>query len=701
MPQKDSTARVIIPVDSGSELLGEVMSLGRVNAKTLGYFPDGAFEDYASRGQVLACTEDGGLCGYLVFRTSEVTITLVHLCVAEGLRERGIAKALLDHLAERFPGFAGILARCRIDFPANDIWPSLGFTLRNEVPGRAIRQASTLRVWWRDFGLPDLFSTAPSSRIVVALDTNVLIDLQADPSEPKHVESRALLADWLGDSIEYVLTEEVFAEIARHPDANTRKNRQGYASRFRCLTDTDHEITRELTHHLGEVIGVGESAQDKSDRRHLVLSTLGGASFFVTKDAGLLAAASHINRCIGLDVTRPADFIARTHADLTEQSFAPIRLSGSTLSTRPYTDADIGDLLQTFQAFDRGERRSELLGILRNALAQPQHYDGRIVTGHDAPSLGFLLLRFDDDEARIQLLRTTRGSLSDVLARHLMWLAVRRARQEACPVIRLTDSHAAPATEGVLGVLGFRPAARDMAKVNGLGVMSTHSLTDFLRAVDPGFTDPTWVEDTVRVLRREQSELPNQFAFACERLVWAAKLLNTALPSFIVPIQPEWAMQLFHARLAGETLFGSDPSLMLRLNNVYYRSSRPRRIEAPARILWYVTASRERPSTRCVAATSLVEEVVRGPAKEVFSRFKRYGVFEWVHVRRLANNDPYGIVEVLRFGHTEQFERPVDLARIRELAGQAGVQMPVLQSPSRVPTDLFSAIYREGFPANA
>ena len=701
MPDKDSTARKIVPVEPGRELLGEVISLGRVNAKTLGYFPDGAFEDYASRRQVIACVESGHFAGYLVFRTSEVTITLVHLCIASGLRGRGIAKALVDHLEERFPGFAGILARCRIDFPANDIWPSLGFTLRNEVPGRAIRKTSTLRVWWRDFGLPDLFSTALSGRIVAALDTNVLIELQAGPSEPEHEESNALLADWLDDSIEYVLTEEVFAEIARHPNANARKTRQRYASRFRCLTATDHKFTSEVTRQLANAIGPGESDQDKSDRRHLVLSTLGGASFFVTKDADLLAAASRIEKSIGLHVTRPADFIARTHADLTEQSFAPIRLSGSTLSIRPYADADIDDLVRTFQAFDRSERRSELLGILRNALAQPRHSEGQIVRDQDARLQGFLLLRVVEDEARIELLRTTRGPLSDVLARHFVWLAVQRACQEGRAVIRLTDKHVPTATEGVFGALGFRPAVGGMAKINGLGVVSTRSLADHLRAVEPSFTDPTWIEDTVHVLEREQSGLPSQFAFVCERLMWPAKLLDTALPSFIVPIRPEWAMQLFHARLAGESLFGPDPSLMLRLNNVYYRSSRPRRIEAPARILWYVTASRERPSTKCVAATSLVEEVVRGSAKEVFSQFKRYGIFKWAHVRDLANDVPYGIVEALRFGHTEPFERPVDLARIRDLVGRAGVQMPVLQSPSRVPTDLFSAIYREGFPSDA
>ena len=700
MPDKDSTAREIVPAKTGSELLRDVMALGRANAKTLRFFPTGAFEDYASRRQVLACVEDGRLTGYLVFRTSDVTITLVHLCVADEHRGRGIAKSLVDHLGERLPGFAGILARCRIDFPANSIWPSLGFTPRTEVLGRATRHTSTLCVWWRDLGLPDLFSTAPSERPVAALDTNILIDLQAEPSEPKHEESKSLFADWLRDSIDYVVTDEIFIEIARHPDVGVRETRRSCASSFDCLADTDRELTRKLTLQLGDTIGPSASEQDKSDRRHLALSVLGGARFFVTKDANLLAAGSEIEECIGLVVTRPADFIARTHADLTEQSFAPIRLSGSTLSIRPYADADIDDLVGTFQAFDRSERRSEILGVLRNSLAQPRHSDGQIVRDQDARLQGFLLLRIVDDEARIQLLRTTRGPLSDVLSRHLVWLAVQRACQRGCSVIRLTDRHVPKATEGVFGALGFRPAAGGMAKINGLGVVSTRSLADHLRAVDPGFTDPTWIEDTVHVLVREQSGLPSQFALVCERLMWPAKLLDTALPSFIVPIQPEWAMHLFHARLAGESLFGPDPSLMLRLNNVYYRSSRPRRIEAPARILWYVTASRERPSTKCVAATSLVEEVVRGPAKEIFSQFKRYGVFEWADVRDLARDDPYGIVEALRFGHTEPFERPVDLARIRELTGRAGVQMPVLQSPSRVPTDLFSAIYREGFPGD-
>lgn len=700
MPDKDSTTREIVPAEPGSELLRDVIELGRANAKTLGFFPEGAFEDYASRGQVLACVEDGDVAGYVAFRTRNLTITLVHLCVATDFRERGIAKTLIEHLSEQFLGFAGIVAKCRVDFPANEVWPRLGFTRRNVVAGRATRRPTKLGVWRRDFNLPDLFSTAPSDRIVAALDASVLIDLHGDLSEPEQVESKSLLADWLEDSIEYVVTDEVFTEIARSSDATARQALQEYASSFRSLDDTDHNLARQLQRQLTSVIGSGKSERDKSDHRHVVLSVLGGAHFFLTRDQKLLDFAPGIEERLGLLITRPADFIARTHADLTGQSYAATRLSGSTLTMRPYTDVDIDDLVRTFQAFDRRERRPEILSTLRNARAQPTHCDGQIVRGQDGSLQGLLVIRSVDGEARIQLLRTTRGPLSDVLARHLVWFAVQQVRQEGHGVIRLIDKHVSPAAEGVLGVLGFQPADEGIAKVNGIGVLSTRDLADHLQMIDPGFTEPAWIDEVLSALESEPSEMPAQFAFVCERLMWPAKLLDTPLPSYSVPIQPEWAAQLFHTRLAEESLFGSDPRLMLRLDNVYYRSSISGGVEAPARILWYVMDSSERPSTKCYAATSLVEEVVRGPAKEIFSRFKRYGVFEWGDVLKVAKNDPFGQIEAFRFGHTEPFKQPVKLSRVRALADRLGVREPFLQSPSRVSSELFKAIYQEGFPSD-
>ena len=321
---------------------------------------------------------------------------------------------------------------------------------------------------------------------------------------------------------------------------------------------------------------------------------------------------------------------------------------------------------------------------------------GLVIFGHNERPHGLLVTDADENETRIRLLRTTRGAVSDVLARHLVWLAVREACRAGHGITRLMDTHVPTAANGVLGVLGFRPANRGMAKVNGIGVRTTLDLASDLKSVRSIYPNQTWSRRIEDVLMRDRSQLSHQLAFECERVAWPAKLLDTTLPSFVVPIKPEWAAQLFHAHLAEQSLFGSDPRLMLRLDNVYYRSAVPKRIEAPARVLWYVTASKERPSTKCIAATSLVSEVVHGPAKEVFSRFKRYGVFGWKDVLGAAGGNPRGPIQAFRFGHTEPFDTPIGLERVRYLARQTGAAKVVLQSPSRVPSDLFGAIYREG-----
>ena len=52
-----------------SASLPALKKLWRDHADTLGFFPDGAFDDYARRRNILAATkEDGTLVGYLLYR---------------------------------------------------------------------------------------------------------------------------------------------------------------------------------------------------------------------------------------------------------------------------------------------------------------------------------------------------------------------------------------------------------------------------------------------------------------------------------------------------------------------------------------------------------------------------------------------------------------------------------------------------------
>ena len=673
------------------------MSLGRQNAKTLGFFPKGAFRDYAARGHIRAYVRGEDIGGYLAFRIHHLTVVIVHLCVADGSRKRGIAKALVDDLCERSPEYAGIRANCRVDFPANAVWPKLGFVARGEKPGRSTRNPTRLRIWMRDLGLPDLFSTAPSDRVVAALDTNVLLDLHGDATDRHRRESKALLADWLDDSIECVLTAEASADISRNSVPDERQALFEFASTFRLLPDHESPFAQERLTALTIAIGAGESPQDRSDRRQLVFSAVGGAQYFVTRDEGILDFADKINDTLGIVALRPCDLIARTHADLVAQSFAPRRLLGSTLTTRPFRANEIDDLAQTFQAFTCREKKGLFVGVLRNSLAHSDRSTGWLITDGNERPLGLLVMDTAENETRIRLLRTTAGAVADVLARHLVWLAVQTARRAGHRIARLLDPHIPSAANAVLGVVGFRPAREGMVKVNGIGVRTAPALADHLLALRSLYRSDSWIRDTTRVLAQDPALIPPQFAFQYERVTWPAKLLDTTLPSFIVPIRPEWAAHLFHEKLAEQGLFGVDPRLMLRLDNVYYRSAVPRCIEAPARVLWYVTASKESPDTGCIAATSLVEDVVHGPAAELFARFKRYGVFERKDVLGLAMGKPNGTVQAFRFGYTEPFDTPVELSQIRHLALQTGMGNLVFRSPSRVSSEFFGAVYREGF----
>jgi hypothetical protein len=64
--------------------LESVMALHRPNAKTLGFFPKGAFEEHAKLRQIIvALGSDGNFLGYILYRVARGRATIVHLCVAD------------------------------------------------------------------------------------------------------------------------------------------------------------------------------------------------------------------------------------------------------------------------------------------------------------------------------------------------------------------------------------------------------------------------------------------------------------------------------------------------------------------------------------------------------------------------------------------------------------------------------------------
>ena len=201
------------------DLLRSVIDLGRRNSATLGFFPDGAFEEHAYRETILIALSSGSFAGYVLYRLSNDRVSLTHLCVHEDFRGKGVTKLLVKAVRLRTEQYEGMGFKCRNDYGIGEMWKKLGFYPRGEVVGRGKSQ-NPLTQWYMDYGKADLFTVASTNLTTVVLDANVLFNL----SNGVNIESaQCLVADWLVDEIDLAYTGEIFNEIERIEDLEKRK----------------------------------------------------------------------------------------------------------------------------------------------------------------------------------------------------------------------------------------------------------------------------------------------------------------------------------------------------------------------------------------------------------------------------------------------------------------------------------------------
>ena len=115
-----------------------VDKLMKQNSATLGFLPFEALTDYQRRGGILgAKTDDNQLAGYLLYSIHHTYFRIVHLCVSERHRGKKVASTLVDHLRNSATTQRLVKLHCRRDYPANAMWPILGFVPLDEKVGRS------------------------------------------------------------------------------------------------------------------------------------------------------------------------------------------------------------------------------------------------------------------------------------------------------------------------------------------------------------------------------------------------------------------------------------------------------------------------------------------------------------------------------------------------------------------------------------
>lgn len=682
MPATQPRSHSIRTVRSDTTAFEEVIDLHGLNRRMLGFFPRGAFEDYARREGIFAAVgADGRVLGYVAVRVSGGWTHIAHLCVAENLRRSSIARELIEHVASIAikHQHLGLRLKCRRDYEANKFWPTVNFVARGQKPGRGSKP-SELTVWVRrNSEVADLFnltgSDDPERRLAV-LDANTFFDLghEDDMSDelPEHVkESLQLCAGWLQDAVELCIVSEIFCEIDRRKCKIERKMQRERANGFRELPCNEAQVN-EIYARLQAILGWSKpKAQQRSDMLQIARAAAAGAEFFITRDDDLLKASAQIAEDFPILVLRPAGLLTSIDEEGRGGLYSPSRLSGSSISVKRPTEGDITRVSGAFLDRLPQEPLHKFRALTRRVMAESagrSNHSVQLVSDHlNNPVVLIAYRTLSQGAVEVELLRTSVHRLSSTAIRHFILSVIQNAADSGGRRITILDEHLSAATRNALIDLHFVKESHQWIRVLHPEIVCLDVLAQTLGMAAP---DGGWSQANVVSL---------------EDRLWPLKIRGKGVPCAVVTINDHWAAKLFDSELARQEIFAVDPYRALNRENVFYRDKDNWPKSNPRRILWYVSG------TNTFRACSRLLIVEKAPAFELFRRYERLGVYAWEDVIRTTGGDPHGTLMALHFTDTELFDKPVPLDFARSL----GVGKMVA-GPQPITEEQFLEIYTAG-----
>ncbi|MGW5055676.1 GNAT family N-acetyltransferase [Actinokineospora sp. NPDC004072] len=674
-------------VGADDPVVDELVKMGKRYSRTLGMMPAGAFKEAAYRGCLIAAWDGGRPVGYALFRLPRNNqVMLSHLCVETAARGSGVARVLVETIKNRHAAQLGIRAKCRDDYGLNPMWSALGFQALGAAVGRG-RDRSPMTVWWLDHGHPNLFSalTEPDlaedepDLLEAALDLNILMDLHSRSNKPVAERSQVLLADHLTGRLRLVVTDGVEHELARRchdqPTALTEALRE-YPRRVGAPAQTE-ALYEQL---VAASNGLTLSEQDLGDLRQIAAVVSAGVGVLLTWDDGLRARFEKLRRVVPalapVHVLNP-DLVV-THLDELARAWAyqPARLQNSEYD-QVRAGADDESHLLAFLAQPSGETRGNLRDLLRR-LAR-EEVPRFLIRSGDQPPVACYAAHLDGQILRVPLLRTGNHPLSDTVARQLLWLLRRDAREHGALTIEVSDPH-------VGGVLTRALAAEPFHHVGDRWFAWVVPVCGTSEEVNR-------VANQARALVRVgpgplmRPGLTPRAAVEVERSLWPAKLTDSTLQHFVLPIRPRWSGELlgYPAHLTTRPV-----ELALGRAQVYYRTA-DKLLTAPARIVWRASQGKGGRSAPGYIGTSFLDAIEVDEPERLYESLKHYGVLDLAALRELADGKP--TLQALRFSDTELFDRPVSESSYQRLrAAHDGPRK--FYGPQKISPGLFADLYK-------
>lgn len=684
-------------IDSNNSLLKEVVALGKKNAKTLGMFPEGAFIDHAKKRCIIAAVEKEQLLGYILFRItqSKGIVTIAHLCVDSECRNKGIANKLLDAVKIKYQHlFRGIALSCRKDYiEASAFYQKNGFKAAKEVRSRS-KEEKYLVKWFYDFGNQDLFSSihVSDSKFNVLLDANILIKLR-DIKEDEINEIQALNADWLEDEVEFFYAQEMLNEINRDSNRERAKATRQFIDKYKSAIFNPEErngIYGELEKFL-----CGKSANDISDKNQLSECIASGIDCFITTDNNILGASDKVYNLYSVKVLTPSEFILHIDQLKNKNNYNSVRLCGANYETKSIESSDINQLAGLFISKELDEKKHELSDKINRVIGNFKNSYIRIVKDSQTDYIGFVAGTFTNEVFLITVLRTKKNKIANILFYQLLTDIMNHASENGLNKIIINDKYLTDSQINIIKSFEFEKTELGFSKILINGIIETSQLITHETIISNDISISSLIE---KIESLDEDEDKRLLKFRLERKYWPLKLKDLDIPTYIIPIKSYWASQLFDFHQADQSLFGAKAELVWHRENIYYRNVMPVSEKHPARILWYVSSEKKVTTGRDkgIVACSYLDEVTIATAKNLYQRFKNFGIYEWKHIYDLAEQNSEKEIKAIKFSDTEVFKNKIDLNKITQILNENGRKKNTFTSPLEVSKEIFNKIYEIG-----
>lgn len=667
-------------IDDKNKFFSDVKILGKKNSSTLGFMPEGGFEDYAKKGCIIIAADNDILYGYIMYR--EVPrysrISIVHLCVDCKYRGKGLTKLLLDALRLKYENsynYHGILLSCRDDYKAaSNMWQKYGFVPRDEVRSRSMENHS-LKKWWYDFNRQDLFSlsNAMTSKISALLDANIIIKLRdsANTYEPTE-DPRCIMADWLIEETELYYAPEMYNEIDRDANKQRAIRTKQFLSSF---VEAKYSIERakQIAYELSAIIQ-GKTDNDTSDRKQLATCIAAEIKYFITFDKGIIAAKDKIESLYDVDIITPQEFVVTIDKLVHKETYSPRNLQGAVLHTlSKLSNEEIEVCIDEFWYRKGYEDKKAFRNLVYRVINSSNYTIDTIKNQEEC--IAFFAYAMGDDDISIPIIRVKEYAKEHTVfmgvIENMISLAIKENKKE----ILVSESQLSEEQKVILAKFGFLLDSCIYKKYVCCDVIFKDDISSYMesRGINISILDS-----------KNDANL-----LTIERILFPLKICDINIPCYIIPIKPYWAGELFDKSIAGENLFGANVSKLWNVENVYYRHTKPITEKFPARILWYASSSKGTIRNKAIVACSYLDEVFTGFPKELFKMHKHYGVYEWRHIYDLCDKNINNPIRALKFSQTEVFKKTVPYSSVIKILGKNNT----FASPVEIPTSVFTQIY--------